>query len=153
LGKVLVSDADFDVSAEIAALRYDGSTGGIGCFVGVVRDAGPCSLAALQIEHYPGMTERAISGMVEHAEARFGLNACTVVHRYGRLKLGAQIVLVLTASAHRAAALEATAFLMDWLKTEAPFWKCEHYADGRAHWVAARDEDHVATGKWFENTK
>jgi molybdopterin synthase catalytic subunit len=151
--RVLVQHAAFDVAAEMAALtgRDAADIGGIGCFVGVVRaDARPdqAPLAALTLEHYPGMTERAMTGIATKAIARFDLLACTVIHRVGRLEPGAPIVLVLAASSHRKPALDATAFLIDWLKTRAPFWKREDRADGSSDWVAARDTDDEAAAAW-----
>ena len=147
MATVRVQEAPFDAAAEAAALT-DGRTdvGGLASFVGLCRaDDG---LAALVLEHYPGMTERAIAGIAAQAEARWPLTGCTVVHRHGRLLPGEPIVLVLTASAHRTAALEACAFLIDWLKTGAPFWKREEFADGEARWVAAKAEDDVAAARW-----
>jgi molybdopterin synthase catalytic subunit len=149
LATVRVQAADFDVGAEIALLcgsRAD--VGGIGCFVGTVRDSpGGRRLAALTLEHYPGMSERAMAEIAAAAERRWGLLGCTVVHRVGRLEPGARIVLVLAAAAHRAAALEATAFLIDWLKTRAPLWKKETFADGESAWVQARAEDDTAAAR------
>lgn len=138
----------FDTGAELARLTAGRSdVGGVGAFVGLVRDT-PDGLTALTLEHYPGMTERALAAIATDAVARFGLLGCTVIHRHGRLSLGEPIVLVLTASAHRQSALEAVAFLIDWLKTQAPFWKQEHRADGAAPWVAARAEDDAAAARW-----
>ena len=142
-----VQDADFDVSAELAALTAGRTDiGGIGCFLGVVRSGG--ELAAMHLEHYPGMTERAIRRITDEAERRWSLLGCTVIHRVGRLLPGAQIVLVLAAAAHRAAALEATTFLIDWLKTKAPFWKREESTDGAGEWVEAREADDGAAARW-----
>jgi len=142
-----VQEQDFDVSAELTALTAGRTDiGGIGCFVGTVRSAG--DLAAMILEHYPGMTERAIRQITDEAERRWRLLGCTVIHRVGRLAPGAQIVLVLAAAAHRAEALEATAFLIDWLKTKAPFWKREEFADGSAQWVDAKDTDDAASARW-----
>ncbi len=150
MARVLVQDAPFDIAAETAALtagRTD--VGGVGSFLGVCRaDDG---LAALVLEHYPGMTERAIGRIVDQAQARWPLTGCTVIHRVGRILPGEGIVLVLTASAHRAAALEACAFLIDWLKTSAPFWKREEFAAGTHRWVAARAEDDAATARWTQD--
>jgi molybdopterin synthase catalytic subunit len=147
---VRVQAADFDVGAEFAAL-IAGHTdiGGVGCFVGTVRASpGGPRLEALTLEHYPAMTERAIAGVVAEAERRWPLIECTVVHRVGRMAPGENIVLVLAASAHRQAALEATAFLIDWLKTKAPFWKRESFVDGSATWVDARETDDAAAARW-----
>ncbi len=143
--RVRIQAEPFDVAAEMAALGLPG-VGGIGCFVGVVRaDDG---LSALVLEHYPGMTERAVGHMAEQASRRFALSGCTVIHRVGALAVGVAIVLVLAAAAHRAAALQATAFLIDWLKTRAPFWKQEQRADGSRRWVEARDDDEAAAARW-----
>ncbi len=150
MATIRVHAADFDLGAEFAALTAGRTDiGGIGCFVGTVRanPTGP-RLEALTLEHYPGMTERAIAGVVAEAERRWPLLGCTVVHRVGRLRPGENIVLVLTAAAHRQAALDATAFLIDWLKTKAPFWKQEAFVDGLATWVAARETDDAAAARW-----
>ncbi len=144
MATVRVQEAAFDLAAE-SALLAAGRTdiGGMASFVGLCRaDDG---LAALTLEHYPGMTERAIAAQ---AEARWPLTGCTVIHRVGRLPPGEPIVLVLTASSHRAAALESCAFLIDWLKTRAPFWKREEFADGRERWVEAKAEDDAAASRW-----
>ncbi len=153
MATVRIQTGPFDAGAELAALAGscgDG-VGGLGCFMGVVRadpGAGGRVLRTLTLEHYPGMTERAIAAIVETAERRFDLLGCTVVHRMGPLGIGEPIVLVLAAAAHRAAALDATGFLIDWLKTRAPFWKRQDYADGSHDWVEARYEDEDAAGRW-----
>ncbi len=147
MARVLVQAAGFDVAAEMAALsvgRVD--VGGIASFIGVCRaDDG---LAAMTLEHYPGMTERALAAIAAEAESRWPLTGCTVIHRHGRMLPGDPIVLVLTASRHRTAALESCAFLIDWLKTRAPFWKSEEFADGTTRWVDAKEEDDAATARW-----
>lgn len=145
-----MQDAPFDAGAEIAALSQGRTdVGGIGLFLGVVRgEAKGRPITAMTLEHYPAMTGRALAAIAAQAEARWPLLGCTVIHRVGRLLPGAPIVLVATASAHRAAALEACAFLIDWLKTRAPFWKHEEFADGTAHWVEARAEDDEAAARW-----
>ena len=144
---IRVQEAPFDLSAETAALsagRVD--VGGIASFLGLCRaDDG---LEALVLEHYPGMTERAIAGIAAKAGERWPLTGLTVIHRVGRILPGEGIVLVLAASRHRTAALEACAFLIDWLKTGAPFWKREEFAGGEARWVAAREEDEARTREW-----
>lgn len=154
MATVRVQPEPFDVGREMAALiagRTD--IGGIGCFVGVVRGkAGPDALGAMTLEHYPGMTEKALRAIAAEAETRWDLLACTVVHRVGRLEPGDPIVLVLAGSAHREPALAATAFLIDWLKTRAPFWKQEQFASGTAHWVEARAEDDAAAARWESAT-
>ena len=150
MADVRVQAAPFDAGAEMAALltgRTD--VGGVGCFVGVVRGGG---IRAMTLEHYPGMTERALQAIAAEAEARWELLGCTVIHRHGRLLPGDPIVLVLAASRHRQAALDATAFLIDWLKTRAPFWKQEERADGTAAWVEARQADDAAAARWQEGT-
>ena len=150
MATVRVQTGPFDTGAEIAAL-LDGRTtvGGIGCFLGVVRDSGGGRpILSMTLEHYPGMTERALLAIAETAEGRWPLLGCTVIHRVGRLLPGEAIVLVLTASPHRQAALDATAFLIDWLKTKAPFWKQEEFASGGAAWVAAQDGDAAAAERW-----
>lgn len=147
MAKVLVQEAPFDAGAETAALSVGRTdVGGIASFLGVCR--GDDGLAAMVLEHYPGMTERAIGRIAAEAEARWPLTGCTVIHRVGRILPGEPIVLVLTASAHRAAALEACAFLIDWLKTKAPFWKREEFAAGSHRWVEARAEDDAAAERW-----
>ena len=147
MARILVQDAAFDLAAETAAAtagRID--VGGVASFLGVCR--GDDRLAALVLEHYPGMTERAITRIAEQAEARWPLTACTIIHRTGRILPGEPIVLVLTASSHRAAALESCAFLIDWLKTKAPFWKREEFASGTHRWVEAKAEDDIAAARW-----
>jgi len=144
--RILVSAADFDPGAEMTRLNVPG-TGGIGSFVGTVRDDGG-RVRALNLEHYPGMTERAMGKIVEDAAMRWPLLACTLIHRVGRLLPGENIVFVGAASAHRQAALHAAGFLIDWLKTAAPFWKWEEFADGQGAWVAARESDDAAARAW-----
>ncbi len=148
---VRVQREDFDVGAELAALGAGNhAIGGIASFVGVVREtAGDEKIGAMTLEHYPGMTERALAEIEAEARRRWPLEACLIIHRYGRLEPGDRIVMVATASAHRQAALEACAFLIDWLKTKAPFWKLEETAAG-AKWVDARDTDEAATKRWIE---
>ncbi len=147
--RIAVQEAPFDTGAEIAALAGMGA-GGLASFIGIVRGGGEAgdALQALVLEHYPGMTERAIAGVAETALQRFALLGCTVIHRIGRLPVGAPIVLVLAASRHRQAALDATGFMIDWLKTAAPFWKQEIFADGRTAWVEARPADDEAAARW-----
>lgn len=147
---IRVQTGPFDVGAEMAELTAGRTDiGGIGCFVGIVRGAAADdALAALTLEHYPGMTERSLGAIADTAVTRWQLLGCTLVHRVGRLAPGDAIVLVLTAAAHREAALDATAFLIDWLKTKAPFWKSEEAADGTARWVEARDADDRAAARW-----
>lgn len=148
--RLRVQAEPFDIGAEFAALtagRED--AGGIGCFVGTVRahDHGR-PLLAMELEHYPGMTEGALAAIAEEASRRWELLGVTVIHRVGRLLPGEAIVLVLAASRHRQPALAATGFLIDWLKTRAPFWKKEHFADGEVQWVPAREADDTAARAW-----
>ena len=146
---VRVQAAVFDLGAEMGALlagRTD--VGGVGSFIGVVRDDPARLLESLTLEHYPGMTEAAMTAIAAQACERWSLLGCTVIHRVGRLTPGEGIVLVLAAAPHRQAALEATAFLIDWLKTRAPFWKHEQFAGGAGRWVAARDTDDEAAARW-----
>lgn len=149
MARIRVQTDDFDIGAEFAALTAGRTDiGGIGCFVGTVRSNAQDRIAAMTLEHYPGMTERAIARITEEAEQRWQLLGCTVIHRVGRLTAGENIVLVLAAAAHRQPALDATAFLIDWLKTKAPFWKKEETADGATAWVEARSADDVAAARW-----
>jgi len=146
---VRVQEADFDVGAELAALTAGNhAVGGLGVFVGLVRDiAGGETVAAMSLEHYPGMTERQLEAIEAEARGRWPLEASLIIHRVGDLKPGDNIVLVACASAHRQAALDATAFLIDWLKTKAPFWKREETPEG-ARWVDARESDDAAAARW-----
>jgi len=139
----------FDLGREYAALKRDhAGIGGIAVFVGTVREqSGDATISSMTLEHYPQMTERALSAIEAEARARWPLQATLIIHRYGRLAPGDDIVLVMTAAAHRQAALESCAFLIDWLKTKAPFWKLEESTSG-SHWVAARDEDDVTAASW-----
>jgi len=150
MATIRVQQRDFDVSAELAALTAGhADIGGIGCFIGTVRaTAGGRPITAMTLEHYPGMTERAMAAIADQAEGRWQLLGCTLVHRVGRLLPGANIVLVLAAASHRQAALDATAFLIDWLKTRAPFWKKEAFEDGSEGWVDAREADDHAAARW-----
>ena len=146
MAEIRVQTEPFDAGAEITRLlagRED--AGGLGCFIGTVRGG---EVRALTLEHYPGMTERALAAIAAEAGRRWPLLGCCIVHRIGRLLPGEGIVLVLALSAHRAAALDATAFLIDWLKTRAPFWKQEERADGTVSWVEARASDEAAMIAW-----
>lgn len=149
--RILVQEADFDAGAELALLQADG-VGGIASFIGTVRenpdDKAP--LVALYLEHYPGMTERALTKIAEQATAEWSLTNCTIIHRVGSLAPRENIVFVGTASPHRQAALSATGFLIDWLKTSAPIWKREDFGSGESTWVAAREADNIAADKWIK---
>ena len=146
---IKVQREDFDIGAELASLT-DGNTkvGGLASFVGLVRDlAGEDAVSAMTLEHYPGMTEKRLAEIEAEARARWPLEGVLIIHRYGKLEPGERIVLVATSSAHRQAALEACAFLIDWLKTKAPFWKLEEGSKGAA-WVEAKESDDRAADKW-----
>ena len=143
--RVSIQAEDFDVGSELAALEALGG-GGVASFTGVVR--GGDGLVALELEHYPAMTQVQVGRIVEEAMARWPLLGVRVIHRFGRLPPGARIVFVGTASRHRTAALESCAFLIDWLKSDAPFWKKEHFDGGATQWVAARDEDVAKAQDW-----
>ncbi len=146
---ISIQTEDFDVSAELAALRLgDKRVGAVCSFVGTVREhnAG-ASVAAMELEHYPGMTEKSIAAMGEEAFRRFDIFAARVIHRVGLLAPLDQIVLVAVTSAHRGESFQACEFLMDYLKTQAPFWKKESAADG-ARWVDARESDDAALARW-----
>jgi molybdopterin synthase catalytic subunit len=147
--RVSVQAADFDLAAEVARLREgDGGVGAVVTFVGTVRDRNDgIGIGSMELEHYPGMTERAIEAMIDAAEHRFDLRGVRVVHRIGLLQPLDQIVLVAVASAHRGEAFQACEFLMDYLKTQAPFWKKEATPEG-ARWVDARSADDAALARW-----
>src|SRR5258706_12997331 len=147
--RVTIQTADFDLGAEVAALRAgDPGVGGVAGFVGTVRDRNDGrSVREMELEHYPGMTEKAIEAMIDEATRRFDIRAARVIHRVGPLRPLDQIVLVVVSSAHRGAAFQACEFLMDYLKTQAPFWKKEHTAEG-ARWVDARVSDDDALKRW-----
>ncbi|MEP6785714.1 MAG: molybdenum cofactor biosynthesis protein MoaE [Sphingomonadales bacterium] len=142
---VRVTAEPFDAGAEIAALSGDG-VGAVGSFVGVVR--GNDGLTALTLEHYPGMTEAALQRLAEDAVVRWTLFGIVIHHRVGRLVPGDPVVFVGTSSAHRSDALDACAYLIDRLKTDAPFWKRESFADGREQWVEQRVTDDAAAARW-----
>jgi molybdopterin synthase catalytic subunit len=146
---IRIQTEDFDLGAEVAALRAgDSAVGAVVAFVGCVRDRNDGSeVIAMELEHYPGMTEKSLMNIVQQAESRWSLQAARVVHRVGKMYPGDQIVLVLTASAHRGDAYEANSFIMDYLKTEAPFWKKEWTPEG-PRWIEARDSDDHAAARW-----
>jgi len=149
---IRVQEHDFDPGEEIAKLS-DGNTqvGGVCTFVGLVRDfAGDDTLSAMTLEHYPGMTEAQLAAIEKEAHERWPLDATVIIHRFGRLEPGDRIVLVGAASAHREAAFEACHFLIDWLKTKAPFWKKEEGQNG-AHWVDAKETDGAAAKRWNQD--
>lgn len=149
--RVRIQTQDFDLGAELAALRHgDLQVGAVCSFVGTVRDrnaGGPGEVQSLELEHYPGMTERSIEAMIDAAHARFDIRAVRVIHRIGVLQPQDQIVLVAVTSAHRGASFQACEFVMDYLKTQAPFWKKEQTPQG-AQWVDARVSDDAALARW-----
>ncbi len=147
--RVSIQTADFDVAAELAALRAaDARVGAVCSFVGVVRDRSDGrSVESMELEHYPGMTEKSIEAMIDEAQARFDIFGARVIHRVGLLAPLDQIVLVAVSSAHRGASFQACEFLMDYLKTQAPFWKKEATPEG-ARWVDARVSDDAALARW-----
>ena len=149
---IKVQRENFDVGAELATLYADRqNVGAVASFMGLVRDvAGPGELSAMTLEHYPGMTEKQLQQLEADALHRWPLDRVLIIHRYGRLLPGDQIVLCVRTSAHREAAFAACTFLMDWLKTKAPFWKLEEVG-GKTAWVEAKDADDEAAAKWNEN--
>ncbi|OCW55874.1 molybdenum cofactor biosynthesis protein MoaE [Hoeflea olei] len=146
---VRIQAHDFDSAAEIAALTAGrADIGAVVTFTGLCRDEGG-RLAALELEHYPGMAERAIRAIATEAVARFSLQGILAIHRHGKIAPGGNIVLVVAAAPHRQAAFDGAAFLMDYLKTDAPFWKKEHLKDGgTGEWVSAKDADDAAKARW-----
>jgi molybdopterin synthase catalytic subunit len=148
---IRVQREDFDVGAELEALSHGKTAiGGITSFVGLVRDiAGGQPITAMTLEHYPDMTKRELQAIADEAHRRWPLDALLIIHRFGRLAPGERIVLVATASAHREAAFQSCHFLIDWLKTKAPFWKLEETPEG-ARWVDAQASDEAAAKRWIE---
>lgn len=145
---IRVQTGDFDIAAEVERLRAGRTDiGAIVTFTGTVRETKSERISAMTLEHYPGMTERELERIAAEARERWPITDCTIIHRYGRLEPGENIVLVVTASSHRQAAFEAAQFLMDYLKTSAPFWKSEETPDG-ARWVEAREADDDAARRW-----
>lgn len=146
---VRIQAGRFDAGIELAPL-HSLSGGAVASFTGIARnDLGAGGdVTAIELEHYPAMTHAALEGLVDEAQRRWSLLGCILIHRAGRINVGEEIVLVGAASLHRAAALSAVSFLIDRLKTEAPFWKKEHRSDGSADWVAAKDSDDEAADRW-----
>jgi molybdopterin synthase catalytic subunit len=147
--RIAIQAADFDIAAEIEALSAGrADVGAVVSFTGLCRDEGG-RLAALELEHYPGMAEAEIGRIAREASERWPVTGLTIIHRHGKIAPGGNIVLVVAASSHRQAAFEAASFLMDYLKTRAPFWKKEHHRDGTSGaWVEARDADDAALERW-----
>lgn len=146
MAKARVQEQDFDLSQELAG--FAPGAGAIVTFTGVVRGDG--GLVALDIEHYPAMTEKSLNRFGTEAALRFDLTDWRIVHRFGRLSCGEQIMMVATAARHRRAAFQAAEYLMDWLKSRAPFWKREIGPDGPGDWVDARDSDEAALDRWAD---
>jgi len=145
---IRIQAEDFDISAEIDALcRGRGDIGAVVSFTGLVRGNADAGLTAITLEHYPGMTERALHKLADEAAQRFDVQDLTIIHRIGRLEIGANIVLVIAASPHRARAFEAAEFLMDRLKTDVPLWKAEERGGAR-DWVAMKDSDIERAKRW-----
>lgn len=149
MARVFIQSADFDLAHEVALLREgDGGVGAVAAFVGTVREQGSgAAVSEMELEHYPGMTESAIEAMIDAAMQRFPIRAARVIHRVGRLAACEQIVMVAVSASHRGAAFQACEFLMDYLKTQAPFWKKETTSEG-ARWVDARVADDAALRRW-----
>lgn len=146
---VSVQAEDFDLNAEVLRLhKSQPETGAVVTFTGIVRDKDNAGLLALELEHYPAMTKSALIDIEAQAIARWPLTGAVIIHRYGKLDLGAQIMMVATASAHREAAFQAAEFLMDFLKSRAPFWKKEHFNSGETLWVEARETDEASLKRW-----
>lgn len=154
---ICVQAEPFDLAAETAQLTAgDTACGAVASFIGLVRNVNrggsvQSDVAAMTLEHYPGMTEKALGRIVDAAVGRWSLRAVTVIHRVGPLSVGEPIVLVLTASAHRRAAFESCEYIMDILKTEAPFWKKERLGSGEERWVDARESDGEAAARWLKS--
>ena len=147
--RIMVQAGPFDAGAELALLSAAGTeAGALASFVGIVRSKAENPLTAMVLEHYPAMTERALAGIAADATTRFSLLSCTVIHRFGRLVPGEPIVFAGAAAPHRQAALDAVGFLMDWLKTKAPFWKQELFESGKSVWVEATAADDAAAAAW-----
>jgi molybdopterin synthase catalytic subunit len=149
--KITVQTADFDLAREYAAIANDNADGAVVTFCGKVRDFNDgCDISSLTLEHYPGMTEAVLEQICQEAKARWPLNYLTIIHRVGTLALGEQIVFIGVSSAHRSAAFSACEFLIDFLKTKAPFWKLEASPDGE-RWLDARETDAAAASHWQED--
>ncbi|MGM7318312.1 molybdopterin synthase catalytic subunit MoaE [Idiomarina sp. ST10R2A5] len=146
---VRVQQEDFDLTTEYQRLAQNKQCGAVVTFTGLVRDSVEGGLRGLELEHYPGMTEKALTDIVEEAQKRWDLHGVTVIHRVGYLALNEQIVMVAVASGHRQAAFSAASFIMDYLKTQAPFWKKEHTEEGE-HWVEAKQSDQQAAEQWSQ---
>lgn len=150
--QIRVQTGDFDISVELALIRTNANVGAVASFIGLVRDLNDgTGVSSLTLEHYPSMTEKALAEIVAEAEARWAILHTTVIHRVGELKPTDQIVMVIVATAHRKDAFAACEFIMDYLKTQAPFWKKEQTPQG-SRWVEARDSDDSAASRWHAKT-
>ncbi|WP_428087016.1 molybdopterin synthase catalytic subunit MoaE [Candidatus Thioglobus sp.] len=148
MNKILIQKQDFDLTTEVTLVRAnDNAIGAVVAFVGTVRDLDNANIKKMTLEHYPKMTEKALESIANKAQKRWPLGKTTIIHRIGDLNIDEQIVLVITTSKHRKAAFEACEFIMDYLKTQAPFWKKEHTASA-SRWVEAKDADNNATNRW-----
>ena len=148
MNKISVQQEDFNLSQEVSLARAkDSNIGAVVSFVGTVRDLEDTPIQQMTLEHYPGMTEKALEDIAKQAQDRWPLGNITIIHRVGTLNINEQIVLVVTTSKHRQAAFESCEFIMDYLKTQAPFWKKEH-TDTQSHWVEAKDSDEDAAKRW-----
>lgn len=148
MNKIIIQEKDFDLTTEVALARgSDSNIGAVVSFVGTVRDLDNASIKKMTLEHYPGMTEKSLNAIVIQAQDRWPIGNTTVIHRVGDLPINDQIVLVITTSKHRKAAFEACEFIMDYLKTQAPFWKKEHTTTD-SKWVEAKDSDQSETSRW-----
>lgn len=149
---ISIQTADFDTGAEIRALQGNGKTGAVVSFTGLVRDmASHGAVTAIELEHYPAMTEKSLQAIIEQAGKRWPILGVRVIHRIGYLAAGEQIVMVAVSSAHRHAAFDAAAFIMDFLKSRAPFWKKE-YVDGEGFWVESKSSDEAALERWNQTS-
>ncbi len=148
MNKIIIQEEDFDLTSEVAKARANSTDiGAVVSFVGTVRDLDGESIQKMTLEHYPGMTEKALESIVSQASKRWEIGNTTIIHRVGDLDINDQIVLVITTSKHRQAAFESCEFIMDYLKTQAPFWKKEHTTN-ESKWVEAKDNDNDAASRW-----
>jgi molybdopterin synthase catalytic subunit len=147
MNKIIIQQQDFDLNTEMQWVKQGGNIGAIVNFVGLVRDLDDAPIQKMTLEHYPGMTEKALNSIVRQARIRWELGRICVIHRVGELDISAQIVLVITSSKHRKNAFESCEFIMDYLKTQAPFWKKEH-TDKNAYWVSAKESDTTQLNRW-----
>ena len=149
MNRILIQEEDFDISSEIKTARSgDSGVGAVVSFVGTVRDLTDAKIAKMTLEHYPGMTQKALESIAVEAGERFNIGNTTIIHRVGEMSVSDQIVLVITTSKHRKEAFQSCEFIMDYLKTKAPFWKKEESISGESHWVEENKKDLDSFGKW-----